>query len=147
MDTALAPRHLKRAVVVFGAVGANEICRCDPAVVMINAAAPPAEICFAFEFPGVRRFPPNLHVHRVTDAKDFPVSRLVMDAIPVIAEPGDDTSQPAVVAVLPAQPRSLPAARDVVAWRRGPRLFPVAVKGGTTGRRGGQQHDPQSGSC
>src|SRR5437660_12628564 len=114
---------------------------------MIHASAPPAEVRFALKFAGFRRFLPNLHVHRVTDAKNFPVSRLVMGAVPVIAESGDDTSQPAVVAVLPAQPRSFPAARDVVAWRRGPRLFPVTVKGGTTGRRGGQQHDPQSGSC
>ena len=138
----LGSRHLKRAVIVFGFVGRKEIRRRRVAVVMIHASAPPAEVRFALKFVRIRRFLPNLHVHRVTDAKNFPISRFVMGAIPVIAEPGDDTSQPAVVAVLPTQPRSFPAAREVVAWRRGSRLFPVAVEGGTTGRRGGQQHDP-----
>src|SRR5207247_10014988 len=101
---------------------------------MIHASAPPAEVRFALKFVRIRRFLPNLHVHRVTDAKNFPISRFVMGAIPVIAEPGDDTSQPAVVDVLPAKPRSFPAASEHVDWRRSSRILLVDVTWSTTGR-------------
>src|SRR5437879_6099887 len=142
----LGPRHLKRAVIVFGFVGRKEIRRRRATVVAINAAAPPAEVGLALEFEHVARRLFDLHVHAVTEPKNFPVNRFVAWAVMAVVEFRDQATQPAVVPIAVTAPRAFPVTGDVLGGKRcRGRLFASAVEGRAAGGR--ERKTAQSGDC
>jgi len=134
------PFHPEFTVVVFRAVAADEVRRVDLTLVLINAAAPPTEVSFTAHLERVAGMFFDPHLDCVAEAKDFPVGRLVVSAISPVPKPRDHATQPAVVSVRIAQPRSFPSAGDVARGMRGRRFLPVAVESRTPGDCSGEQY-------